>query len=178
MDHACLGFPGLRWDLDPLTHSRGCRARTSGERIMAVYLFAFRQGCWRGCKLWQTEIGQILMLFLEWVPTVVFLSCFLLFWCLSHQSLLNSDTTAEKQVLDFLRLKALIFEFSLLLIEKLFLSIPYAFMEIFNTVILSISFYSKDNSACVCIAHQVTPLKRVSQHCRHYGYCFCREQKF
>lgn len=46
-------------------------------------------------------------------------------------------------------LNVLTFEFSLLLIEKLFLSIPYAFTEIFNTIILSTSFYSDASSVCL-----------------------------
>lgn len=69
-----------------------------------------------------------------------------------------------------MRLNALTFEFSLPLTEKLFHSILY--VEIFNATVLIASFYSNDSSVCVGIAHQVTPLISVSQHCRRYVNCW------
>lgn len=83
---------------------------------------------------------------------------------------LRSSQTGEKQTEEFIRLNALTFEFSLLLTEKLFHSIPYA--EIFNTTVLITCFYSNDSSVCVGIAHQVTPLISVSQYCRRYVNCW------
>jgi len=83
---------------------------------------------------------------------------------------LRSSQTGEKQTEDFMRLNALTFEFSLPLTEKLFHSILC--VEIFNATVLIASFYSNDSSVCVGIAHQVTPLISVSQHCRRYVNCW------